>query len=282
MRQETGQLRHPHPMQLHQAPADLLGQFRRPLLGRVFDLDLHKQIRARHNPNDTIENSGRCGGALRSRNPAMSSCELCETRRARRACPGIRGQICSVCCGTEREATVNCPLDCEYLQEARRHERLPEPESDKLPSPDISISDQFLTDNDGLITLAAGALVRAALETPGAVDSDVREALDSLVRTFRTLESGLYYESLPANPLAAGIHRAVRQGLEDARRRLRERTGATPFRDADILGVLVFFQRLGFYNNNGRTRGRAFIDFLRSRLPAPAQPSAGPSSLIIR
>ena len=47
----------------------------------------------------------------------------------------------------------------------------------------------------------------AALDTPGAVDYDVREALEALIRTYRTLESGVYYESVPANPLAANIYR---------------------------------------------------------------------------
>ena len=53
-------------------------------------------------------------------------CAICQIRRPRRFCPGVRGDICSLCCGTEREVTVNCPLDCEYLQEARKHEKLSE------------------------------------------------------------------------------------------------------------------------------------------------------------
>jgi len=212
----------------------------------------------------------------------MSFCELCETRRARRLCPGIRGQICSTCCGTEREVSIACPLDCEYLQEARRHERPPEVSWEELPSSDIRISEEFPARNQALIAVTAEVLARSAIETPGVVDSDVRGALASLVRTYRTLESGLYYETLPANPLAAGIHKAVRRALDEARRKLRERHGVTPFRDADILGSLVYLQQVEFLTNNRRRRGRAFIDLLRSQLPGDQQPLRSRSSLLIR
>lgn len=205
-------------------------------------------------------------------------CELCETRRARRLCPGIRGQICAVCCGTEREVTVNCPLECEHLQEARRFEKMPELDESKWPYPDVEITEEFLTRNRRLLNVTAHLLARAALEIPGVVDSDVREALESLARTYRTLESGLYYETLPTNPLAGAIHRAVRDGLEDIRRRIRERDGLTPFRDADVLGVLIYFQRLLCLHDNGRRRGRAFIDHLRQRT-APSKESQRPSLL---
>src|ERR1035441_6424798 len=52
-------------------------------------------------------------------------CSICQTRRSRRFCPGVRGEICSLCCGEEREVTVDCPLDCEFLREGRRHEKAP-------------------------------------------------------------------------------------------------------------------------------------------------------------
>ena len=42
-------------------------------------------------------------------------------RRPKRFCPGVRGDICTICCGTEREITVDCPLDCVYLREAHQH-----------------------------------------------------------------------------------------------------------------------------------------------------------------
>lgn len=210
------------------------------------------------------------------------SCKICETRRPRRFCPGVAGDICSVCCGTEREVTVSCPLDCEYLQDARKHERLPEVDPEQFPNQDIRVTEQFLRENESVLLAAARAVLEAALATPGAVDFDVREALESLVRTYRTLESGLYYETRPTNLLAGAIHHRVQQMLQEQRRRLSERLGLTTIRDTDILGVLVFLQRLEMQHNNGRRRGRAFLDFLREYFPTPASPLVGESPLILR
>ncbi len=209
------------------------------------------------------------------------SCKICETRRPRRFCPGVGGDICSVCCGTEREVTVSCPLSCEYLQDARRHERLPDLKPEDIPNQDIRVTESFLENHTELIALTSLALLEGAANTPGAVDYDVREALDTLVRTYRTLESGLIYESRPANPLAANIHLAVCNALVEAKQRMQERTGLTAIRDVEILGALAFLQRLEISHNNGRRRGRAFLDFLRQQFPAPASPIVGGGTPLI-
>ena len=51
------------------------------------------------------------------------TCSICGMRRAKRPCPAISGDICPICCGTQREVTLNCPLDCDYLREAHRREK---------------------------------------------------------------------------------------------------------------------------------------------------------------
>jgi len=209
------------------------------------------------------------------------SCAICEVRRPRRFCPGVRGDICTLCCGTEREVTVDCPLDCEYLQEARRHEK-PAPVDEKdIPSRDITVSEKFLAEHEPLLAFLSQAIARAALETPGAVDFDVREALDGLVRTYRTLASGVYYESLPANPLAANIFRITQEAAADYRRRETRETGISRTRDTDVLGLLVFLQRIECDRNNGRRRGRAFVDLLYRAYAGMEEPSAPPASSLI-
>ncbi|HBY61795.1 MAG TPA: hypothetical protein DEH78_18395 [Solibacterales bacterium] len=158
--------------------------------------------------------------------------------------------------------SVSCPLDCEYLQQAREFDRVAEVDPKNFPNADIEVSDKFLRENEMLLLLAASTVFTAAMSTEGAVDSDVREALDSLVKTYRTAQSGLIYESLPNNPIAAMMHRAVQQHIDDFRRQLAERQGMNTIRDATLLGLLVFLQRLEIQHNNGRRRGRAFIHFL--------------------
>jgi hypothetical protein len=209
-------------------------------------------------------------------------CAICKIRRPRRFCPGVRGDICTQCCGTEREVTVDCPLDCEYLQDARKHDRITPTDPGQFPNQDIRITEEFLQEHEALLVYLGRRLLEAALATPGAVDFDVREALEALIRTYRTLQSGVYYETRPDNPLAAGICYLVQSGIPEFRKKETEEMGMSKTRDADILVMLAFLQRLEMDHNNTRKRGRAFMDFLRSFFPtAESVPSAAPPSLIV-
>ena len=195
------------------------------------------------------------------------TCQICEIRRPRRFCPGVNGEICTLCCGAEREKTIRCPLDCEYLQEARLHDKVDPVDPDKVPNKEIHVTEQFLREHEALLMFLSRALLRAALETPGIVDYDIREGLASLIRTYKTLESGLYYETLPSNVLAGAIHQRLQQGVEEFRREQTQSAGLTNVRDTDVLAILVFLQQLEIAHNNGRTLGRAFIDFVRTFFP---------------
>jgi hypothetical protein len=195
----------------------------------------------------------------------------------------VQGDICTICCGTEREVTVACPLDCEFLRDARRHDKPPTVDIASVPNQDVRVTEEFLEANEELLFFLGQTLAAVALDTPGAIDFDLREALDALIRTYRTLQSGVYYESIPANPLAARIFVAVQGAAGEFREQQRERLGISKTRDSDVLGLLVFLQRLEYDRNNGRQRGRAFVDFLNAfypGAPAPSSPSAS-SSLIL-
>ncbi len=209
------------------------------------------------------------------------ACAICEVRKPRRFCPGVNGDICTVCCGTEREVTVTCPLDCIYLQEARRHEKLPDVDPDQFPNRDIRLTEDFVHENQELLLLIARSVMEAAFETRGAVDLDVRDALDSLIRTYRTLLSGVYYESRPVNAFANNMFSLVQEAIAEFRRQEQQRSGLSHVRDAEILGVLAFLQRLELSRNNGRPRSRAFLDFLRRFFPAEAGAAAPRTSSLI-
>src|SRR5689334_16750302 len=210
------------------------------------------------------------------------NCVICETRRPRRFCPGVRGDICSICCGTEREVTVSCPFECEYLQDARQHDKPAPIDPATVPNQDVRITEKFVEENERFLTFLGNIVVGAALDTPGAVDYDVREALESLIRTYRTLESGVYYETVPPNPLAANIYRAVQNAVAEYRNREQQQLGMSRTRDSDIFGSLVFLQRMEFDRNNGRRRGRAFLDSLHAfYADAGAPDSASSSSWIL-
>ncbi|HYL78846.1 MAG TPA: hypothetical protein VEU96_31945 [Bryobacteraceae bacterium] len=190
-------------------------------------------------------------------------CKICDTRKPRRYCPGVGGDICPICCGEQREVTVNCPLDCPFLREARVHEKPRDVEPEEVPNRDIRVTEEFLRDHETLLIFLGMELLQSALSMPGTIDSDIQQALESLIRTHRTLQSGLYYETRPDNLVAAAIQQKVQDGVEHLRKELSEK-GASSIRDADILGMLVFLQRIALHQDNGRPKGRAFIDYLRA------------------
>ena len=214
-------------------------------------------------------------------------CKICSKRRAKRYCPGVAADICAVCCGTERENTIDCPLDCEHLQIARQHEHLTPLTPADVPNQDIKISEDFVREHEPVVMWLSLSL-KQAMEKERAVDGDAREALGALIQTYRTRESGLIYETRPTNPYAAAIQQALQQSIEELHKRIKEETGMHTVRDAEVLGALVFLQRIELQHNNGRRRGRAFYDFLRGYFQeAPTADAAsdvtpsGPAGLVL-
>lgn len=167
--------------------------------------------------------------------------------------------------------SIDCPLECPHLRDAREHEKLPPMDPKSLPNPEIELSDAFLEQQQPLAIVTGRLLLVAAMETPGTVDPDMRDALDALTRTYRTAETGLVYESRPTNGIAAAVVDRFQQEVRQFREHVAQNTGAHSVRDKDLLGVLVFWQRMEWQRNNGRRKGRAFIESLFSLLPPPQE-----------
>lgn len=214
------------------------------------------------------------------------TCRLCESRKPKRSCPGIGGDICPQCCGQEREQTIHCPLDCVYLLEARKHDS-PVFDSHDFPHKDILVDEEFVEGHRELFTVLSLSVIKAAHETPGVVDSDIRDCLDAVIKTYLTLNSGIIYESKPANTVAAAMQVRLSESIAEFKRFAYEKTGSHTIKDGDLLTILVFLQRLELTSSNGRRYGRAFLWALRQAfevqapdtLGAVAEP--GQSSLIV-
>jgi hypothetical protein len=206
-------------------------------------------------------------------------CKLCGKRRARRRCPAVHGDICTICCGTEREVSLSCPLECEFLQEAHRREKPILVDEKELSDPDVPVTEEFLRDHEELLLFCMVSLVHAALRTASATDADALEALEALIKTYRTAESGLLYETRPVNMIAASVQRALSESLADYQKVRAERESLY-FRNAEILAVLVFLRRMGQQNQNGRPRGRMYLDLLKQMTPATAGDERAPSVIV--
>jgi hypothetical protein len=201
------------------------------------------------------------------------SCPICEKRKPKRFCPAKGEKICAVCCGTEREVTIDCPSDCAYLVAARRYETeqprpfLPE----DLPHPDVEISSDLIHERRAVVSGLSYHILKFALENREVNDADAIAALGALAETFRTLGSGILYEKPPDLPLRRGLYEQLVHFLEEFRKQEAQNTGFPALKDTEVFHLLVFLLRVGTRQTNGRPRSRAFLDFLRAQFPRSAE-----------
>jgi hypothetical protein len=194
-----------------------------------------------------------------------STCPICNRRRAERFCPAKGESICAVCCGTQREVTLDCPSDCSWLLAARRHEARHHhwPPGKKPSYPDVDIPRDFVHEHyDALAGLMATIGEFAARNHP-LHDAGALDAIRALAEAYRTLQSGIYYERPPDASLPRALYDALAQFLRDFREQQAGRGGIRPLNDSGAFRMLVFLLRVGELTANGRPLSRAFLDYVR-------------------
>ncbi len=193
------------------------------------------------------------------------ACPVCEKRKAKRLCPAKAAKICTRCCGEHREVTIDCPFDCPYLQESRendyKHREGLHPKD--FPYKEVRIEESFLRDHAPLLELCGREVLEGAVATTGATDEDLRQALDALTRSYKTRESGIYYDSKPDSIYARRIFDRAQEAVIGFIEEQTRSAGFARTRDSDVMKVWVFLYRMALDRDNGRSRGRAFLDFLR-------------------
>ena len=207
------------------------------------------------------------------------SCAICEIRKEKRFCLAVHGKICPQCCGEQREATLDCPSECVYLQQARQHER-PRSHDDLNPADlflKVEVGDQFLYEHEHLIMGLSYALAKRARMDRNLNDRDLIAALTSLARTYETLtNSGLHYESPTASVGQQGVADEVQTMIKEYREAEQKHIGFSRLRDSDVLKGLVFLVRMAHGRTSGRPKSRAFVDFLFSQFPEDKSTIAKP------
>jgi hypothetical protein len=203
------------------------------------------------------------------------SCAICEKRKEKRFCPAIHGRICPQCCGEQREVTLDCPSECVYLQQARTHEK-PRPLDDLDQAAlfaQVEISEEFLYQQEHLILGLTYALAKSVQADRLLKDSDLLAALASIAKKQETLvNSGLHYEipitSLSQQAVVAEVHKMLKEFREAEQKHL----GFSRLHDSDVLRAFVFLLRMGYARTSGRSKSRAFVDFVLAQFPE--KPSA--------
>ena len=196
------------------------------------------------------------------------TCPICQKRKAKRFCPAKGENICSVCCGTDREVSIDCPSDCSFLMASRAYDReRTEREFDwsKLPFAEVKIPPSFARDHLPMLNTLSFTISRYAQENRPLVDSDAVAALQALAESYRTLSTGIYYEKPPDYIVQRGLYDALKNALEEFKKAEAQRTGLGGTRDSEIRDTLIFFTQLGVRYSNGRPKSRAYLDLLRSQ-----------------
>src|SRR5580704_7162388 len=95
------------------------------------------------------------------------SCPICERRPPKRFCPAKGEKICAICCGREREVTIDCPSGCPYLVTARRYEtEHRKPISFKeFPYPDVEFLPEFVHERWTVVSGLATAILAFQIES---------------------------------------------------------------------------------------------------------------------
>ena len=210
------------------------------------------------------------------------SCPICEKRKAVRFCPAKAEKICAVCCGTEREVTIDCPPDCTYLVSAHRYEdEHPRSVPADTPFLDEKIPRDIIYTHQQLMSAMALAIARFCTAQPAMTDPDVLTALRALAQTYKTLGTGILYERLPDAVLPRELYASLTAFIAETKKQQAERSGFSSLKDTEIFSLLVFLYRMGLLRTNGRSRSRRYIEFLRGQFPQAQELKREESRIIV-
>ena len=210
------------------------------------------------------------------------SCPICEKRKEGRFCPAKAEKICAVCCGTEREVSIDCPVDCGYLSAAHRYE---DQQKRSIPADTPFLAERIpegtLHLHQPLMAALAFTTAKACMGQPTATDPDVLAAFSALAGSYKTLISGIYYEKIPDIPVQREIYTALKALLDDLKQKQAAAGTLETLKNQDIFCVVVFLFRMGLLRSNGRPRSRRYIEFLRGQFPQAEELKREESRIIL-
>jgi hypothetical protein len=144
-------------------------------------------------------------------------CPVCQHRKAKRACPALGRQICTVCCGTKRLVEIACPSDCGYLSAARVHPPAVVQRQHELDRAMLLPLLEGLSERQARLFLMFAAVTSrhesAALQR--LVDEDIGQAAGALASTLETAAKGIVYEHRPTALVAARLMAELKAATDE-------------------------------------------------------------------
>jgi hypothetical protein len=144
-------------------------------------------------------------------------CPLCKKRPAKRACPALRHDICTVCCATKRLVEITCTEDCRYLESAQRHpaaaiKRQIDADVTVLMATIGRLSEQqlqlFFLLQSMVLSYKPEGLIRLT-------DTDVALAAGALAASLETASKGVIFEESTGSVVAEGLRRALKPVIDE-------------------------------------------------------------------
>ena len=137
----------------------------------------------------------------------------------------------------------------------------------KVPFAEVKFDRSFAETHGALLVEIDHAICQFAADHHEVVDADVLVALQTLAETYRTQTSGIIYEKpLDYLPQRA-LYDYLKASIAEFRKEDTQRAGMTTIRDSDVRDALIFLTQLCAVHNNGRPKGRAYLDLIRSQFP---------------
>lgn len=208
-------------------------------------------------------------------------CILCGRRKGKRFCPAKNTSICAQCCGEKRVLEIDCPESCAYLKAGR--EREASLESARFYRTADPLEQQkrarVVADFEPVLADLHSAIVLERQASRDLTDAEVLGALDCLLKTLRTEDHGLIYETTSSNLRADALRRQFSGLIESYRYPQAPDQRRILLKDAiDCLEVLrsVVEDHL---KTGPSVRG--FVDTLVRQQPRNARGAPGRSPIIV-
>jgi hypothetical protein len=208
-------------------------------------------------------------------------CILCNQRKGKRHCPAKNAMICAQCCGEKRILEIDCPESCQYLQQGRSHEvqlesarhlRTSDPMKQQMR---VRVLSRF----EPVVGHLEYVLAKERRASRDLTDSEVAEALDLLLQTYRTEGKGILYEHTSTNLRIDILRKQLGEIVKMYRDPPKPRQQRLKLEDA--VDCLEFIRGLVASHIQEGHSATSYVDFLARTMPRGGELDAPGSSLII-
>ena len=208
-------------------------------------------------------------------------CPLCEQRKGKRFCPAERTSICAQCCGEKRMIEIDCPESCDYLKSGRERESEQEYRRFLRTADEPTRQKYFrvLSRLEEVVVYLEILIAEERRTVRDLADTDVMQALDLLIATLRTEDSGVLYERTSENLRVEGLRRALAEDLRSLRYPQQPDRERLLLKDA--IECLELIRSMASSHVEPGAAPLSYVDFLARNMPKLRQHAQAGSRIIV-